>query len=214
MKNTAFTSGRRFAVLNADQRHSRSSQDAVGSTIEALTDQGLDFVLPPVRTMGDQWQCLTTSPDTLTQVCSQLSIDNWHVGIGIGTVEQPLPSDSREARGAAYVLARQALEQAGRSPVVLAEGFAADAAPLADLNATLGLVWFIWNRRTPQGWQVSRAVAEHRPAQVAAMLDISASAVSQRLATAGHEPVQAGTAMLNRLWARVLAEPNRPDADQ
>lgn len=214
MKPRAFTPGTTFAVVNADQRHSRRNQDAVGSTIEALTGQHLDFVLPPVRTMGDQWQCLTTSPRTLTQICAQLSVDNWHVGIGIGTVDQPLPDDSREARGPAYLLARQALEGAGRSPLVLAEGHDPDAAPLADLNATLALVWFIWNRRSPQGWQVSRAVQNHRPAQVASMLDISASAVSQRLATAGHEPVQAGVAMLDRLWTRLLQPQDGAPSDR
>ena len=102
-----------WAALTADQRHSRRSPDQVPDALarlEALSDR---FVLGFERTAGDEIQGLTDKPEAVVDAVLTLSRSpDWHVGIGLGTVDLPLPGSTREARGPAYLAARTAVEQA------------------------------------------------------------------------------------------------------
>jgi hypothetical protein len=73
----------------------------------------------------------------------------WWIGVGIGSVERPLGATSRESRGAAFWLAREALNKAksqrATRPFHL-RGESVDA--VKDLNAALHAIGFIVLRRT------------------------------------------------------------------
>ena len=104
-------------ALTVDQKGSRRSPDAVDAAIQRLhaaEDAGaLKSVLPPERTSGDEFQCLFAEADSTYSTLQILVRDGrWHVGVGVGTVELPLPSSVRESRGPALMYARRAVDAA------------------------------------------------------------------------------------------------------
>ena len=107
-----------WAVVTADQRNSRRSSDHVPDALTALQAVvGDRFALGFERTAGDELQGLTRDPGAVVDAVLTLTEQPfWHVGIGIGEIEQPLPASTREARGPAYVAARAAVEQARSAP--------------------------------------------------------------------------------------------------
>jgi len=109
----------------------------------------------------------------------------WSVGLGIGTVDQPLPDDARAGNGPAYVHAREAVTRAKSVPhrlgVVGADDYRAE-----QLETVLWLWAGILERRTPRGWEVHDALAAGLSfAEAGRRLGISQSAVSQRAQAAG-----------------------------
>lgn len=106
-------------VITADQRASRKSGDAVPQALERLgsTVEGSAWGLyrPFERTAGDEIQgALTDAASALRVVLWLLRTDRWHVGLGIGPVEEPVPTSVRSARGPAFHAARAAVEAARR----------------------------------------------------------------------------------------------------
>lgn len=182
-------------MLTADQRDSSRSEDAVPEALEALA--AIDgFTLAWERTAGDEIQALTTSPSAAVQAVSVLvRLGTWRVGLGVGSVQLPLPDSTRAARGTAYVRARDAVDRARRSPVPVAiEGTTA-----SDAEDALWLLVTVLDRRTPEGWRVADLLDEGRTQyEVAAILAISQSAVSQRAARAAVEQVRRGAALVER----------------
>lgn len=173
-------------VLTVDQRGSRRSPDLVADTVAALN--GLRDVEPLrafEQTVGDEFQGVLDDPDALPPVVESLLRDGtWHVGIGIGDVEEPLPEHARSGRGPAYLHAREAVTSAKSSPWhlrVLGDDPAARA-----LETTLWLWAAVLARRTDRGWEVADLVAEGLTYdETAHRLGITPSAVSQRAAAAG-----------------------------
>ena len=105
-------------VLTVDQRGSRTAPDRVTDLLEALAP--LPSRLAFSRTAGDEVQGLVCDPGHLPALLEVLLRDGgWRVGLGIGHVEAPLPGDVREARGPAFVHARDAVEAARHSPAGL-----------------------------------------------------------------------------------------------
>ncbi|HRD60581.1 MAG TPA: transposase, partial [Nocardioides sp.] len=99
----------RAAVLTADQRGSTraAAADRIPPTQAALAD--LSLLRPFERTAGDEFQGVVTDPAALAAAVERLlREDAWSIGIGIGTVEEPLPESTRAGRGPAYVHAREA----------------------------------------------------------------------------------------------------------
>lgn len=181
-----------FAVI-ADQQNSKTHPDAVGPALSRmfkLQEDGLiSFALPPERTAGDEFQCLIAEPESLYTLVRLLEEDRqWHIGVGIGITEEPLPSSVREARGSALIRAREAVEAAkSAEPSVMLSGPDSDAT--LDAGAVLRLLCAITARRTAGGWAAVREVEsilkEAGPMSSAARaLGISAQALSQRLQAA------------------------------
>ena len=176
-------------VLTIDQRGSRRDVDRVPALLAQLSGGG------PVlrgfeRTVGDEVQGVLPDAAAVVELAlTVLRTGGWSVGIGAGPVDEPLPSEARAGTGAAFVLARRAVERAKsrQRPVPVAvEG--RDAERAAEAEAVLTLVAAVALRRTEGGWA---AVDAWRAAgglgtqeEIAGRLGVSQQAVSQRLAAA------------------------------
>lgn len=178
-------------VITADQRGSRRSADRVPALIEQLRpwSQGNAEVieLPLERTVGDEVQILLSDAEAAVDLSIRLVRgDHWAVGIGAGSVEEPLGPSARESSGEAFYLARTAVERAkGRgepSPVVI-EG--ADAVAATSATAVLQLLVSAVRRRSEGGQQaVALKLQGMTQTSIAAELAVSPQAVSKRLQAA------------------------------
>lgn len=191
-------------VLTVDQRGSRRSPDLVEHTIAALAR------VPTLRgfeqTVGDEFQGVLDDPAALPDaVETLLRADSWHVGIGVGAVEQPLPVHARAGRGPAYLHARDAVTAAKSSPWHLR--VCADDPAARALETTLWLWAAVLARRTARGWEVADLVAEGLSYdETARKLGISPSAVSQRAQAAGIVESRRARELATDLTARLLGK--------
>ena len=194
-------------VLTVDQRGSRRSADLVADTVAALNDlPGAPTLRAFEQTVGDELQGVLDSPAALPPIVETLLRDGaWHVGIGVGPVEEPLPSHARSGRGPAYLHARQAVTSAKSSPWhlrVLGDDPGARA-----LETVLWLWASVLARRTARGWEVADLVAEGLSYdEVAKRLGISPSAVSQRAAAAGIVESRRARELATDLTAHLLGK--------
>ncbi|MBK8460486.1 MAG: hypothetical protein WAS07_10645 [Micropruina sp.] len=203
--------------MTADQRGSRRAHDRVPEALALLDRQvGDRAILRFDRTVGDEIQALTDDPACLVEAVLALTrLGGWRIGIGIGTVETPLPTSTREARGRAYVAAREAVELARTSPTDLAVVRHADpeivgAVPyggdqVRHAETALILLRSVVARRTPEGWELMDLLdADPSGKHAAASLGISPSAVSQRLARSGREESRRGAELATHLLAGLI----------
>lgn len=110
-----------WLVVTADQVSSRTRSDAVPAALDALRPASSRLRLGFDRTVGDEIQALTRSPGAVVEAVVTLSrLGGWRIGVGIGEVERPLPATTREARGGAYIAARDAVERARRHATLIA----------------------------------------------------------------------------------------------
>ena len=108
----------------------------------------------------------------------------WYVGIGLGSVREPLPASVRAATGPAFVHAREAVERAKVVPARLAV-VGPDRLSAENADALLALLAAVVQRRSQQGWEVVDLIAAGLTQRDAAQrLRISPQAVSQRLRAA------------------------------
>lgn len=208
--------------MTADQRNSRRTADRVPDALAALaTEAAVGFTLPFERTAGDEIQGLTEDPDAVVAAVLTLTrLPDWHLGIGLGTVEEPLPGSTREARGPAYLAARRAVEEARNAPanlrLIAAPAGAAPAEPVgADpygdrvtqrAEAALVLLRALVSRRTPEGWEIMDVLDEAGSGKAAAhTLGISPSAVSQRLGRAARFESRMGAELAASLLAEAMS---------
>lgn len=173
----------RAIVLTVDQRDSRSTPDAVPDALAALSR--LDVARPFQRTAGDELQGVLQAPEALAPALEWLLRDDrWHVGIGLGTVETPLPPHAREGRGEAFLAAREAVEGARNAPWHVR--VVGDSPVARQLESTVWLWAAVLGRRSDKGWEVADLADEGLSyAAAGERLGISQSAVSQRAAAAG-----------------------------
>lgn len=218
MKADSFTSGDLWAVVNVDQRRSRSSPDLVPDLLSRL--ESLETALPPERTAGDEVQLITRSANTVVTVLEEAARGGaWRVGVGLGPVETPLPQTVRASRGPAFVAAREAVDAAHTSPSGLAFVMGEDPSGnvggadyacrqrVQEAATVAALLHHLWSRRTKEGWDVVDNVRSSGSGRAAAAaLGISASAVSQRLRTAGWQPGEQGRELLEQVLAELLGE--------
>ena len=192
-----------LVVLTADQVDSRSGDDAVPSALRALR------ALPSsggsargfARTAGDEIQALFTRSSDTVEALEQLArLGCWRVGVGIGAVVTPVPDDVRAASGEAFIAAREAVEASRLVPARVAVRAPSAPEAGADLDAALALLHLLWHRRTPAGWAVAELLGQGLTGrEVAAELDITPSAVSQRARAAAVEESDAGMRLATRL---------------
>ena len=127
-------------VMTIDQQGSRTSADAVPGVLAAL--EPVAAVVGFARTIGDEVQGVLADPVAVAEAVRRVAVDSdWHIGIGIGEVERPLPETTVEARGEAFYAARQAVEAAKSAPahLVVRTGTERSSAPepaSADLPAS------------------------------------------------------------------------------
>lgn len=201
-------------VLTADQRGSTRHGDRVPEVLALLTARTggrAGLVLPFDRTVGDEVQGLfDAGPDgatlALDTALALLRDGRWTVGLGVGGVDEPLPTASRAASGPAFVHARHAVERAkGRGSVAPVAVEADDAAAAAEVEALLRLLGAVAARRTPAGWEavdtLIGAGTDASQKDVARALGVTEQAVSQRLRAA----LWAEEAATRPVAARLLA---------
>lgn len=190
-------------VLTVDQIDSRSSVDLVHDTLARLADS--PTILPFTRTVGDEFQgLLDTAMSVVDVILMLMRSAQWHIGLGIGSVQRPFTApDSRAARGDAFLAARTAVERAKVEPSHLAVNAVRPGADADDVETVFRLVGALRSRRTDPGWQVVDLLsAGHTQQQAATRLDISRQAVSQRAHTAAWTLEQSAVPTLVRLLDR------------
>ena len=212
MKDLGFTG---WAVVTADQRNSRHSDDLVPAALAALQAAvGERFALAFERTAGDELQWLTADPGAVVDAVLALTrLPQWHIGIGLGEVEMPLPASTREARGTAYLAARTAVEQARTAPshlrlvaaeTVSARPYREDVVQRA--ASALVMLRALVSRRTPEGWEIMDVLDDAGSGRVAAQrMGISPSAVSQRASRSARAEAQLGAELARGLLADAMA---------
>lgn len=190
-------------VLTVDQIQSRRQGDLITEAIAQLSN--VETALGFVRTVGDEFQGLLDDPMSVaTAILSLMRTSSWHIGVGIGPVETPLPADTRSARGAAFVTARIAVERAKQEP----SHVSVVAAPPAeqdghDAEAVLRLIAALWDRRSKPGWDAVDLVRKGLTISEAAdQLNITRQAVGQRLQAAHWTVERDAVPVLARLLAR------------
>ncbi|MDR7380689.1 hypothetical protein [Promicromonospora iranensis] len=219
-------------VLTVDQRGSTYAADRVPEVLAELAEltRGHEGVVVPFeRTVGDEVQGILAVGPAGAELAVDIALhllrdQGWSVGIGVGPVEGPLPTVSREARGFAFYRARDAVERAktrGRGTSIAVEGPAPGPAEpdlAAEVEALLRLLAAIRARRTPQGWEVADTLAtlEDKPGRqriVAQSLEVSEQAVSQRVRAALWQEEVAVRPVAVRLLAELSGSTReQPDA--
>ena len=200
-------------MLTVDQIASRRRRDLVAATMAELT--GRFPGVPVTRTVGDEFQVLfATEPVSVVDAILTLMREGtWHVGVGIGRVEEPTPEDLREARGPAFLAARRAVDEAkARSDHlrVVATPPAEDEAQEAEV--LLRLVLALRTRRSPAGWAAADLSDEGlTQAEIGDRLGISRQAVHQRLVAAQWSLDVAARPVAARLLARADAAASGAD---
>jgi len=174
-------------VLTVDQDGSREGTDQVPAALESLAD--LPARLGFERTVGDEFQGVLDDPTSVVAALERLlRAGLWNIGIGVGSVDTPLPDHARAGRGPAYLAAREAVTVAKNSPWHV-RALADDDHASDHVRALESAVW-LWaallGRRTQRGWEVADLVDQGLTyEQTATRLSITQSAVSQRAAAAG-----------------------------
>ena len=98
-------------VLTVDQRSSRSRADLVPE--QWWSYSALATLRAFDRTAGDEIQGIVDDPEVAVAVLSLLLRGgDWNIGLGIGPVEEPLPTEARAGRGSAFLHAREAVTRA------------------------------------------------------------------------------------------------------
>ena len=189
-------------VLTVDQIQSRAQQDLVEVTLAGLGE--VDTLLPFTRTVGDEFQGLVANPASVVDVTLGLMRTvAWHIGIGIGAVQQPLPSDARQARGPAFLAARDAVEAAKNQSTHVSVRSVPDRLEARDAEITFRLLIALQLRRSAHGWEAVGLMDQGlTQAAAASTLGITRQALSQRLHAAHWSLDRDARLVLTRLLAR------------
>lgn len=171
-------------VLTVDQMSSRADTDRIPDGLRAVS--AMPTLLGFERTVGDELQGLLDDPESVVDAILTIMRDGrWHVGLGIGRVELPLPASVRAARGPALLAAREAVEAAKDRPEHLAVRAPGADEEATDLEVLLRLVATLRARRTREGWAAVDLIAGGLTQSAAAeRLAVSRQAVGQRLQAA------------------------------
>lgn len=202
-------------VLTIDQKGSRRGTDAVPELLRRLS--GIATVAGFSRTVGDEIQGLLADPAAVrTAILRVLRDGGWHIGLGVGPVEEGSWSDGvTSGRGAAFLAAREAVESAKRSPSNLAVRSDAARERAAECEAAWHLVAELVDRRTDAQWRVVDA-AEGGAAgvEIAESLGVTPQSVSDSLRRSGIGLERAAHGLLDRLAAETDAEAVRAAGDE
>ncbi|MFC6288534.1 transposase [Nocardioides sp. GCM10027113] len=193
-------------VVTADQRGGRKGPDLVPAALETLA--ATPTLLPFERTAGDEVQGVLDDPASLPAVVELLlRAGHWHLGIGVGPVDEPLPDHARAGRGPAYLRAREAVDAAKTSPWNLRVVAGPDDTDARDLESLLWLLAALLHRRTDKGWEVVDLADEGLPyEEIARRVGVTQSAVSQRAQAAGLVEGRRAREVVARLAARLLGK--------
>ena len=192
-------------VITADQIGSRSDIDRAEPLRRTLERRHTAHLLLPIdQTAGDELQAITShAPTALALILEIARTGRWSIGLGVGSVRTPLPEAVRKASGAAFVAAREAVTRAKKSDTRFAmDAQDAASAPLhaRELEPLIDMLLLLRARRSERGWEavelLEQGLAQN---EIARRLQITESAVSQRLAAAQWRVEEAASPALIRL---------------
>lgn len=195
-------------VITTDQRDSRHDEDRVDAAIQEITELwGSELLLDPERTAGDEFQLVLSDAHASLDIVLLLHRrQHWSIGLGIGDVEQPLPTTIRAARGPAFFAARRAVEASKNRP----SRFAVDPeAPAAfpsprDVEAFLDPLLQLRDQRSDAGWEVVDLLRDGTTqSDVADRLRVTKQAISLRARSANARLDEPAHAALLRLLEAV-----------
>ncbi|WP_427174111.1 MarR family transcriptional regulator [Arthrobacter sp. 92] len=226
-------------VITIDQRGSSRDVDRVPELLDELS------VLSPdgrfERSVGDEVQGVLEHPAEVVDVALHaLRSGRWYVGIGVGSVDLPLPASPREGSGPAFVAARLAVERAkaaaGHVPLaVVSGGQRRGAVPApeegpgtracANAEAVLRLIGRLVQDRTDAQWKVvdvlrslHQGTPRHGSQKAAAKkLGISEQSVSRALLRSGWQEEWAARPAAEALLALahgLIETGERPEGEQ
>ncbi|WP_025155440.1 hypothetical protein [Leifsonia aquatica] len=191
-------------VITADQVGSRTGPDLATTAMRAVQERhGHALALPVDRNAGDEIQALTADPATALALVLELTRDGlWSVGVGIGAVRLPLPSQTRAASGDAFVAARTAVARAKKSPTRLAAEALVAPETAHDVEALADLLLTLRDGRSPAGWELYDLLAAGlTQTEAGARLGITPQSVSDRARAANLRVELAAVPALTRLLA-------------
>jgi hypothetical protein len=173
-------------AITADQVNSTGRPDLVEVTMEGLNHRyGSRLLLEFDRNSGDEIQALTDQALVALQIVLELTRSSeWSVGLGVGSVREPLPGNVRAASGKAFMAARTAVNVAKKQPLrfrieTKGSGDHIDPGPLVDMLLTIRA------RRTVEGWQLYDLVqAGLTQREAADRLGVTPQAISLRAQSA------------------------------
>jgi hypothetical protein len=175
-------------VINLDQQRSRGQEDRVAEWADTLNNGfGEALSRPFVRSAGDELQGVVARGELLPEIVIHAIEDGgWWVGIGIGPLDRLGPT-ARDSQGPAFWHAREAVEAAKKQSRPQPVAVAGEPPHLAAaLDACLSALAFIVLRRSDEqkvSVRLRRAGLKNK--DIAAELNVSPPAVSQRLRGAG-----------------------------
>ncbi|WP_431279849.1 DNA-binding protein [Leifsonia poae] len=170
-------------VVTADQVDSRTGPDIVAGALDDLNHRYRDRLeLPVDRNAGDEIQALTADAGTALDLVLELTRrGQWSVGLGAGSVRTPLPAETREASGDAFIAAREAVTRAKRAPTRFAANAVVAPQPAEDAEALVNLLLSIRESRSPAGWELYDLVTSGlTQAEAGARLGITPQSASDR----------------------------------
>ncbi|MBO0984497.1 DNA-binding protein [Rathayibacter sp. SD072] len=192
-------------VITADQRDSRRDRDRVDDAIARLLQEHANgFVLPPERTAGDEFQFVLDRAEVVVALVLALHrTGHWSIGLGIGSVERPLPRTTRAATGSAHFAARRAVEAAKTRPSRFSTD-PDDASTVfpspADAQALIDPLLHLRDSRSDAGWEIVDLLAAGSSQKDAAeRLAVTPQAVSLRVRAASARVDAPASAALARL---------------
>jgi hypothetical protein len=189
-------------VITADQVDSRSTPDLASETIAAINRDHADhLVLAADRTAGDEIQMLVDDGRAAIGLVLALTrTGRWSVGLGFGTVRQPLGASIRESTGDAFVAARSAVDRAKKRQTRFAAASEPPRPAARDFEALVDLLLILRARRSDQGWEmhdlVNRGLSQ---ADAAMRIGITPQSASKRARAADLRAEEAAIAPLARL---------------
>ncbi|MGN6404712.1 hypothetical protein [Sinomonas sp.] len=170
----------------------REPGDRVPQLLRALDRATPD--IPFSRTVGDEVQAVFSMPEQAVDVgLAAMRSDacggvRWNVGIGVGPLSEPLPSEMQDVTGLGLVYSRRAVERAQHikdEAAIAVDG--PDRALASEAAAVLRLLALTVARRTTAEWRVLELLTPGVRGQqkaVAEALGITAQAVSKAIARA------------------------------
>lgn len=194
------------AVILLDQHRSRRASDLVESWRKQLVgDTALRFRLPFERTAGDEMEALVDDPRTLAEVALRaIRSSSWWLGIGVGSVDEPLPHSVRAAHGQAFVLARRAIEETKARSTVRVRVLAHPRNPGAFESALFLMAVLYSSRPNDERNIVQLREQGLNTVQIARTLGITKQAVSKHLLAAHWTEEQAGRELVRHLAEELL----------
>ncbi len=190
-------------VITADQVDSRHRADLVDAAIDRIaTGWGETLLLPAERTAGDELQLIVASGGPALEIVLELTRHGeWSVGCGIGAVVLPLPKNTRQASGIAFIAARAAVDAAKKRETRFALRAAEPHATAAtDLEAVVDLLLIGRGRRSRQGWELYDIMGPGvTQAEAAQKLGITPQAASKRARAAAIRAEHAAVPALGRM---------------